>query len=175
MRKWCRFVCTTVADPILESYQIIFSHRLWRLWPPTSDLVIPTLAPRNLLGPRASTPPPNKKHLDRFIRFCRAHVKVGPSVGHTSESCGTAEPIRCRLGAVDSRIYLFAGRGCIDVPSWCTSSWLSFLAADRTRRRSPSAVYVFSRVDSWNSLWTERQHPLVTDYSIYWWPSGKRK
>ena len=35
-------------------------------------------------------------------------------------------------------------------------------------------MYVFSRVDSWNSLWTERQHPLVTDYSIYWWLSGKR-
>jgi len=35
-------------------------------------------------------------------------------------------------------------------------------------------VYVFSRVDSWNSLWTGRQHPLVTDYSIYWWPSAIR-
>ena len=45
MRKWCRFVCTTIADPILESYRIMPSHRLWRLWPPTSDLVIPTLRP----------------------------------------------------------------------------------------------------------------------------------
>jgi len=137
MRKWCGFVCTTVADPILESYQIMFSHRLWRLWPPpTSDLVIPTLAPRNLLGPWASTSPPNKKHLDRFIRFCRTHMKVSLSVGQNIESCGTAEPIRCRLGAVDSRIYLFTGCGCIDVPYWCTSSWLSFLAADRTSRLS---------------------------------------
>jgi len=32
--------------------------------------------------------------------------------------------------------------------------------------KSPSAVFVFSQVDSGNSLWTERQHPLVTDYSI---------
>jgi len=44
MRKWCRFVCTTIADPILESYRIMPSHWLWRVWPPTSDLVIPTLA-----------------------------------------------------------------------------------------------------------------------------------
>jgi len=43
MRKWCRFVCTTIDDPILESYRIMPSHRLWRVWPPTSDLVIPTL------------------------------------------------------------------------------------------------------------------------------------
>ena len=43
MRKWCRFVCTTIADPILESYRIMPSHRLWWLWSPTSDLVIPTL------------------------------------------------------------------------------------------------------------------------------------
>jgi len=43
MRKWCRFVCTTIADPVLDSYRIMPSHRLWRLWPPTSDLVIPTL------------------------------------------------------------------------------------------------------------------------------------
>ena len=35
-------------------------------------------------------------------------------------------------------------------------------------------MYVVSWVDSWNSLWTKRQHPLVTIYSIYWWPSGKR-
>jgi len=47
MRKWCRFVCTTIAGPILESYRIMPSHRLWQLWPPTSDLVIPTLG-RNM-------------------------------------------------------------------------------------------------------------------------------
>jgi len=35
-------------------------------------------------------------------------------------------------------------------------------------------VFVFSWVNSWSSLWTECQHPLVTDYSTYWWPSGKR-
>jgi len=34
MRKWCRFVCTTIADPILDSYPIMPSHRLWRVWPP---------------------------------------------------------------------------------------------------------------------------------------------
>jgi len=34
MRKWCRFVSTTIADPILESYRIMPSRRLWRLWPP---------------------------------------------------------------------------------------------------------------------------------------------
>jgi len=44
MRKWCRFVSTTIADPILESYRIMPIRRLWRLWPPTSDLVIPTLS-----------------------------------------------------------------------------------------------------------------------------------
>ena len=38
--KMMRFMCTTIADPILESYRIMPSHRLW---PPTSDLVIPTL------------------------------------------------------------------------------------------------------------------------------------
>ena len=42
MRKWCRFVCTTIADPILESYRIIVigcsDSDL-----PTSDLVIPTV------------------------------------------------------------------------------------------------------------------------------------
>jgi len=41
--KMMRFMCTTITDPILESYRIMPSHRLWRLWPPTSDLVIPTL------------------------------------------------------------------------------------------------------------------------------------
>jgi len=38
----------TIADHILESYRIMPSHRLWRLWPPTSDLVIPTLDVNNL-------------------------------------------------------------------------------------------------------------------------------
>ena len=28
---------------VIESYRIMPSYRLWRLWPPTSDLVIPTL------------------------------------------------------------------------------------------------------------------------------------
>jgi len=31
----------------------------------------------------------------------------------------------------------------------------------------PIEYVFFTRVDSWNSLWTERQHPLVTDDSIY--------
>jgi len=34
MWNWCRFVCATIADPILESYRIMPSHRLWRLWSP---------------------------------------------------------------------------------------------------------------------------------------------
>jgi len=34
MTKWCHFLCTTIADPILESYRIMPSHRLWRLWSP---------------------------------------------------------------------------------------------------------------------------------------------
>ena len=42
MRKWCGFVCTTIAGPILESCWIMPSHRLWQLWSPTSDLIIPT-------------------------------------------------------------------------------------------------------------------------------------
>jgi len=29
-----KMMCTTIADPILESYRIMPSHRLWRVWPP---------------------------------------------------------------------------------------------------------------------------------------------
>ena len=47
MTKWCHFVCTTITDPILESYQIMPSQAViscGNSYPCTSDLVIPTLS-----------------------------------------------------------------------------------------------------------------------------------
>jgi len=37
-------VRTTIADPILESYRIMPSHRLWRLWPPTIGVTTALMA-----------------------------------------------------------------------------------------------------------------------------------
>ena len=66
----------------------------------------------------------------------------------------------------------------IDVPSWCTVLVCPFLQPIglvdyESLKKSICRVRLFSS-QFLKQLWTERQHPLVTIYSIYWWPSGKR-